>query len=855
MSTPEAPAADEQTISKLDVDLLAQAKGLGVSYAIYKNLSHRERAALKSRRSTELREEARAHGIPETKYLGMTTREREAARAEAKHKSELPEAGEGERPSEAPEERDEERAFTVHTSMDDVPPDEAPQHRKTMTMGGIEEVATPTDFVGESPPGNLADLYERYPVGDGVHYLRVERTKPLRFRDQDVAGYLGDQYAPIDEAEFQLRYGGRQYKVILYGPDPKGRTDSNTGNIRIKALTKPIDIKVPHLEPRWILPAVEVAKQEQEGKMKDVFNPFSGIAPASQADAAIHKTNIDAIGRVMDRQAQENERLRKETTNSGPTETVLGLVASTSQQALETARHDSESREKILNDQLTAARAAAAAAQERSDRNIQALTEKIEQVQAAKPDQGDQTLKLLQATREQFTESERQRMERMYREDAKRQAEAHQSELSREKNRFEEQGEHYRRQLEEQARRATTREKELTDEITRVRTHEKEVAEDRLRDADSRAESRINDMKAAYEREMRSNRENWDLASKTEKTALDIQMANERDKAEAARLEAERLRGDLDRAQDPAQVIAKAQADAEALGFQKKDESAPEGAAERFATAAGAGVGKALETMDNWLPSLMGRGAPPGPAPRALPQGVTPQQAAALAARQAPPQQMHRRAPTAPAGPRGARSMQWGTEGSPQRRPRAQGSPPPQAAAPPQAPVTQAAPAPQPRPEQHAQPQAPDQPASVEGGSGPAGTPPQGAPPAAAKSEGFGNFSAEVVEALLTQLGEAVDTSYDPTGYGDAFVGNYPAETYGLVSGHTCDQLLEFIEKKYPSSACVRRDGREWMRTMWERMIARHQQVAQAQAQQLAQQGATEAPAGDSPTPPESPTS
>jgi hypothetical protein len=54
----------------------------------------------------------------------------------------------------------------------------------------------------------LEDLYESYPkIGDGAHFVRIERKKPEIWDNVRISGYLGDLHEQISMHDFAERYG------------------------------------------------------------------------------------------------------------------------------------------------------------------------------------------------------------------------------------------------------------------------------------------------------------------------------------------------------------------------------------------------------------------------------------------------------------------------------------------------------------------------------------------------------------------------------------------------------------------------------------------------------------------------
>lgn len=84
---------------------------------------------------------------------------------------------------------------------------------------GYEPAATAEKPQSPQAVRTLEDLYATYPqIGDGQHYLRVERLMPKTFMGQSVAGYLDDLHEKPSLDEFRERYGGTRYQLTVFGP-------------------------------------------------------------------------------------------------------------------------------------------------------------------------------------------------------------------------------------------------------------------------------------------------------------------------------------------------------------------------------------------------------------------------------------------------------------------------------------------------------------------------------------------------------------------------------------------------------------------------------------------------------------
>src|SRR4029077_11754040 len=124
------------------------------------------------------------------------------------------------------------------------------------------------DMVGRAPPQNLLDVYRLYTIGDGQHFIRIDRLEPRVHQHIPCSGHLGEIREPISEDHFRLAYGGRVYQLTVYGPDPKGRKDPITGLPMIKRKTEPFRYTVPQYPPNlMMMPGMSPsARQASQGE-------------------------------------------------------------------------------------------------------------------------------------------------------------------------------------------------------------------------------------------------------------------------------------------------------------------------------------------------------------------------------------------------------------------------------------------------------------------------------------------------------------------------------------------------------------------------------------------------------------
>jgi len=832
----------------IDRKLQAEAHVYEVPYKAYANMSPRERAMAKAQWTRKLKVEARRRGLDPEDFVAMTEDERQNAREQNPERDEKA-AAKKKRPRPKPtsmddlvakhagvEDEDEDMPAQVSTAGDTVPPTESDARRRSqMTIGPIN-VVEDEDLVGVAPPKTLQDIYARWPVGDGQHYLRVERVQPKVWEKIAVAGYLGEISSPISEEEFQRYFGGKEYLVTLYGPDPKGRRDPNTDEPIIKAKTEAIKVTVPMLPPNLrVLPAAKATKKEEVAAMAEI-NPFQTLfgmgagVPATPAEATMHRTSVDFMEKLLKRGDEESRDLRRELDKRGQMSgDVLKVISDSSRQAVDAATKAADSRERALAEQL---------AEERAERRR--LEQKLDAVVEKGRGGDDNTLKTLQllnpaeatrqaneAAREALAAAKERHGEEVrhlretHQTTVQALKESHQSEMNREHARYRDLEEHYRRKIDDVEKHAEKREKELKDEIDRVRRDERDVAAERVRETEKRFEDRIRDMKEQHDRELRMNEQHATTRIETQKTTLDFQRLAAEERAQAAREEAERLRQEVDDAKDPIKVKEKAESLAEAFGFTKADENAPQTATERLASGVGMGLGKALEGIQDWLPKTMREvaeirsaartpGLPPGmPQPRQLPTGMPP--GARQQGSQAPQQ-------------RRSRAVAWASkadvpiDGAQPHMPAndvgwqpAESAPQPTngAGAPAQA---QAAPQAQQSPQQPAPPGAGAVNVELQNRFGAAG------------------ITAEYIQQFRAEVERAVETGFSATVFAERFAQAYPEPSFRLATGFTPQDLFHVVEAMGGAeSPVLRRDGKKWVESLWQALQEQHAGASQPQ--------------------------
>ena len=344
----------------------------------------------------------------------------------------------------------------------------------------------------------LEDVYAAYTIGDGEHFLRIERTDPKIFKGVRVAGMLGDLWDQISMDDFAARFGGYAYKVHVIGPAP-GR--SATGDRPLRTLAT-VEMRVagppvvegltPMEEPMTGQKSVrQVLTQSQEGQF---------VTPG------MDKIVIEQM-RLQERALQRQEDQRREFYASSRTpDEVIRAATEATKEAVNIARAGADQQVGILRDQNKGLMETLM----RRDAELATLREKILSAEKAA------------AEARQFTETEQiKRLTEQHARDLARIQELHAREVQRlstdandklaaetrrfteERSRFESDGLRERSRLQEDAER---RERALKEQYELIRVQVKEQYDSRIADLERRTSEQIQAVKEQRDRELESIR-------------------------------------------------------------------------------------------------------------------------------------------------------------------------------------------------------------------------------------------------------------------------------------------------------------------------------------------------------------
>jgi hypothetical protein len=842
-AAPDTPPVEREP---LDRKLLAEANLYSVPYKAFLEMSPGERAAVKMRWNKRLRDEARRRRIDPDEFLALDEEAREAVRKEH------PEQKTGKKRP-----RTVEDVIAVHTERadhqrpvadmvdeelsgaepysagGDVPATEGdPKKRDRATLGEIRP-AQNEDLLGWVQPRNLRDVYARYSIGDGQHFIRVERIEPKVFQQINCAGFLGEIREQVSEEQFHAMYGGRVYVLQVYGPDTRGRTDPTTGLPLIKPKTEPFRYTVGLLPPN--LAALPGARARRGDNMQSNVHAMFGPIPTTAADAQIHKSTLDFVSHTLQREQEASRELRKELSGRGAVGAdALRVVEDANSRALDATQRAAENRETMFLDTIKELREDLRKREEelrvlRSETPRESpVKDTVELMRVANPAQSiEQQMMRQQAQHNdevtRLKDSHKEAMDGLrqaHREQIEAMRNRQDDETKRLRERADENERAYRDKLLEFETRGRAREQELKDEAERIRRDERSVAETRLKEAKEQFETRISDVRAQHDRDVKMLEAQYTTRSETAKHTLDFQISTQKERIKTLENELSEARAEAAEANDPVAVMEKQQAIAEKMGYKKEDDSAPQTAGERFAAMAGMGLSKALEDIKEWGPKVAEALSqrPPGQAMGGPPvRGQLP-----------PGQRRPQRPMNAGQRPTG-RGVAWATAHS---MPISGEQPTIPAEAPPVAVAHEAPPPP-----------------------APAAAPPQAPPPVQASPgpEPMGPntlsdiFPEQAVREFKFEVERAIDGGLSAEEFARRFVGVYPDLALMLVRQHQSGELIELVQKSFQNGAespILRRDGRRWVEKLWESIPEAYRKLAESA--QAGQQAPSEEPAGPS---------
>jgi hypothetical protein len=798
-------------------------------------------AALEEKKRSQEKLQPKAREVPETveqngQELTLITPEK---MAEIQRRARRAVDGDFEKPKMEPPYVENEDGTKVYTTGDgEVPPaEEDPLKRDGITVGSIREIEKPPaeDLVGDRPPRTITDLFARWPIADDPSYsIRIERTKPKRHGGVDVAGFVGEiRGRAVTEADIQRWFGGTEYLLTVYGPDPRGKTDLNDMPI-IKPLTEPIKLIVPVLPPNTqAIPALNQGTDMQNNQTPNPMNPFGPVAPqmTNQHDAAMHRTNVDFNKSLL--QWQREDQRTQEKQDAAANASMFSAMMMMQKEQSETQREEIRAREKEAERRLEAEREERRKAEEKMEKLEEAIRERTGQ---SNFDVESMTKLLTTVGPNREAESQRQAeyyrmqmetMKQSHEESLRQLRDRHDAEMRRADDRLKDNEAFYKRIVEDERSKAADREKHLREEVEKIRREEREMADKRIADIKERHESEMRQAEKSHERELRALKDSWDTKSTVTDKTWEMQLSQVQERLIDAKEEADRAREEAKENSDPAKVLEKAKAQAEVLGYEKKDD-APKNAWERFAATAGAGLSQALSNINEWGPAAMaaarGGAVPPGmtQVPQLPPQMRQQVRGAPQQPQPRPRPQQPNPAQQPPVARRKSRAASWATEKvGPLHQQPIEVPEAPLGFENPEAPQEQPLQTPETAPatEEQNQQMAPNPQAETSDIEFPQ------------LPEKFTqHFQPEAIFGFLGQIEQAINGLYDPSVVADQFYGQFPEAATTLVNNFTDSEVVEAV-KAIPgaeASPIVRRDGQQFLESLWRDLKKKLPESAQS---------------------------
>lgn len=679
-------------------------------------------------------------------------------------------------------------------------------------------------------PETLEDLYFYYPeIGNGEYRLRVERSQPKSYGGATVSGWIIDLDEQISIEEFRARFGGNKYQISVMGPmKDAARLDAN-GRVPTRVLAN-IDVTVP---------GPPVMGPGDQDMMRSPMPMYGGEAPNVTAK------RLELEARAQERRDEEMRRLWEARQANQAPEHVVNAMGAQYRETAENLRSMAEQQILVLREQQKVM--------------LDEIQKKEEELKALRAELIAAKSESIESARNAETALERRLFGQHQNEIA-----ALKESFNRELGQMKDTSKRETEQLEKLHReRMDEIQRRYADDLMRKTTEsveergrimrEAERSEKSIRDT---YEARINDLVRTTERELASVRDQRDReinamratfesSEKFVKQTSEVRLGTLGDEIGRVRSECETLKRENDQLRkqvhkDPMQFIKETKEFAETVldwGPQQpeKEEEEPGD----WKKMAAKGVMKFIEKL-------------PDTAKQVTEQIQTvrqqnQQQVMLMQQHQAQAHAQQQNQQRALAMRRRAMPPPWTTMPGVQQQAAAQSgvlagdvpfSPPIPSRSPayPSAPTSavpmaneqapQSAVQIQPPPVQVSQPSVHVEPSPVQESSPsvppPADTPLQAAPSTQATEEGF--------EQFISQLDQIIrDDVIPPSMFAQGFLEQVgPQQAYVLLQQISADMFIELIEKQGKGAAITTRDGKQYVRAVWQEVangIARSQQT------------------------------
>lgn len=490
--------------------------------------------------------------------------------------------------------------------------------RDGVTVGRIKEIATPPmmtneDLVGDRPPKNLVDLYHRWPIADNPQYfIRIERTKPKAYQGINTAGLVAEiRGRPVTEAEIQQLYGGSEYELTLYGPDPRSQGKEDTGEIRIKALTEPFKLVVPIYPPNlFALPGTEQFMQTPLNNLQ----PFgTAQRPTTPSDAAIHKTEKQHEQYMLDKQEKQQAEENKAASS------FFGIFAKQNEAQLAYEREqlrrkedESARKEKLYEDRIAAEKARREKQEEDLRRTKEDSTHSMfKMIKELGPDRDGEIRRMVETHQLQIST-----LRAAFEDQIKAMRDRHDSDLRRSDERLKDLESQYRllieqdrsshqRTLEEERRSWDKRERDLREQFDKLMISQEKQHVQRVEDMKERHQTEVKGLERSQTQMMGIIKESFDTKLAVSDQTHQMLLKQAEDRFNDIQEESRRLREEAAELKDLPTMLEKARASAEALGYSKSDADAPKDWKDRAVSMLGSGITQFLSSADSWMPQVI----------------------------------------------------------------------------------------------------------------------------------------------------------------------------------------------------------------------------------------------------------
>ncbi len=456
------------------------------------------------------------------------------------------------------------------------------------------------DFSGSRPKA-LLDLFNLFPVGDGQHFVQVNRTAPKRMYEQQIGGIQKQIRTPLTDEEFFDTYGGGEYELRVYRMDT-----GQDGMTRSRPLTEPIKWVVPGL------PNIDAALQEnsdvqytnQRQRVVRGVSPMQQHPDVAKAEIDFRRDRSHRDDEKEDREREraeaavrlrEDHEMRKAEFMVGTNEAEIKRLEAQNREKVELAQQAAEARSLAAVAKAEAEAAAAKAAANKPQ------VDPVDFLLKAKDLFGtnnDTALASLQAQLNQTLENHKNELTRVHKDqESQLKAERERADLrikdadERAERRVKDAEGKTERALKDAEERFNKRMTEVETAAMRRVSEVETRAQDKIHDTERRCDERIRDLGINWETRMKDQERNHDReirAKESElgmsKTSVEMMLKSEVNQVQSELKRVERELGRVQHERDDYKLRAenwldqmeKFKTQAEAMGYVSADEAGGE---------------------------------------------------------------------------------------------------------------------------------------------------------------------------------------------------------------------------------------------------------------------------------------